>query len=54
VPNQPNSITSSTANPAPVIHGPMPTLFIQKAAPMPMRSSATDPTIGQCDGCGTK
>ena len=54
VPNQPNSITSRTANPAATIQGPAATLFIQSAAPMPSRSSATDPTSGQYEGCGTK
>jgi hypothetical protein len=54
VPNQPNSITSSTPKPAATIHGPRVTPFIQNAAPMPSRSSATDPKRGQYEGCGTK
>ena len=54
MPNQPKSITSSTTKPIPTIQGPAPMLFIQKAAPMPISSSATEPTIGQCEGWGTK
>ena len=42
------------ANPAATIQGPAGTAFIQNAAPMPRRSSATEPTSGQYEGCGTK
>ena len=52
VPNQPNSITRRITKPTPTIHGPAPTPLNQNAAPIPMSSSATDPVIGQCDGCG--
>ena len=53
-PNQPNIITSSTMNPARTIHGPGPKLLNQNAAPIPMSRSATAPTTGHGDGCGTK
>ena len=55
VPNQPNSMTSSTQNPTPARPtAPPDTPLNQNAAPVPISSSANDPMIGQCDGCGTK
>ena len=47
VPNQPNIIVSSTANPASTSHGPAATAFIHSAAPSPSRNSAHEPTSGQ-------
>jgi len=43
----------ATPNPPSSSHGPAATLFIQNAAPMPISNSATEPVIGQCEGCGT-
>jgi hypothetical protein len=52
LPNQPNSMNTSVANPSATLIPPRPYPLNQNAAPMPMSSSATAPTIGQCDGCG--
>ncbi len=54
VPNHPNSIVSSTANPARTSHGPAATALNHRAAPSPSRNSAHEPTSGQYEGCGTK
>src|SRR6476620_2396159 len=54
VPNHPNSMTSSTQNPPSTTQGPAGYWLNQNAAPVPISSSAHEPRIGQCDGCGTK
>jgi hypothetical protein len=47
-------MSTSTAKPAPVTHGPAATPLIQEAVPMAISSNATEPMIGQYEGCGTK
>jgi hypothetical protein len=53
-PNQPNIIVTSTQKPASTSHGPKLYALNHDAAPTAMSSSAHEPVIGQCEGCGTK